>query len=97
VRAEVIPNQGLVGWMAPRTVLFRPAVFVRVLTATVAGLLGVFGFGLLYYSVTQNAALVIASVLWGALGIGCCIGQLGAVMRLVIGLADADPLWNAIR
>lgn len=96
-RAYAVPNQGFAGWVAPRAALFNPAVFVRVLTATLAGLVGIFGFSMIGYSVTENAVLLISAVLWGVLGTACCIGQLGGVMRLVAGLGDADPIWSRVQ
>lgn len=97
LRADAVPNQGFAGWVAPRAALFNPAVFVRVLTATLSGLVGIFGFSMIGYSVTENAVLLISAVLWGVLGTACCIGQLGGVMRLVAGLGDADPVWSRIQ
>jgi hypothetical protein len=97
LRAGVIPDQGIAGWIAPRAVLFKPVVFVRILTGTLAGLIGIFGLTAIGYSVTEEAVLVLASASWGLLGTACCLGQFGAVMRLVSGLADADPLWSTVR
>ena len=96
LRAGAVPDQGFAGWVAPRAALFNPAVFVRVLTATLSGLVGIFGFSMIGYSVTENAVLLISAVLWGLLGTTCCLGQLGGVIRLVAGLGDADPVWNRI-
>ncbi|TCC24969.1 hypothetical protein [Kribbella speibonae] len=96
LRAVAVPRRGFAGWLAPRAVLFKPVVFVRVLTATLSGLIGIFGLSMIGYSVTQEAVLLLASILWGLLGTACCIGQLGGVMRLVSGLADDDPLWSTV-
>jgi hypothetical protein len=97
LRAGAVPDQGFAGWVAPRAALFNPAVFVRVLTATLAGLVGIFGFSMIGYSATENAVLLISAVLWGVLGTACCIGQLGGVIRLVAGLGEADPMWSRVR
>jgi hypothetical protein len=98
LRAGALPDQGFAGWIAPRAVLFEPVVFVRVLTASLAGLIGLFGLSMIGYSVTDGRQIVLlALILWGLLGAACCVGQFGGVMRLVSGLADADPLWNRIR
>lgn len=96
LRAVAVPSRGFAGWLAPRAVLFKPVVFVRVLTATLSGLIGIFGLSMIGYSVTQEAVLLLASILWGLLGTACFIGQLGGVMRLVSGLADDDPLWSTV-
>lgn len=96
LRAGAVPNQGIAGWIAPRAVLFKPVVFVRVLTATLSGLIGIFGLSMIGYSVMEEAMLLLATLLWGVLGTACCLGQLGGVMRLVSGLADADPLWSTV-
>ncbi|TCC17905.1 hypothetical protein [Kribbella sindirgiensis] len=96
LRAVAVPSRGFAGWLAPRAVLFKPVVFVRVLTATLSGLIGIFGLSMIGYSLTQEAMLLLASILWGLLGTACCVGQLGGVMRLVCGLADDDPLWSTV-
>lgn len=97
LRAGAVPNQGFAGWIAPRAVLFKPVVFVRVLTATLSGLVGIFGLSTIWYALSQEMTALLAVVLWGLLGAACCVGQLGGVMRLVAGLADADPLWSTMR
>ncbi|GGR50639.1 hypothetical protein J2S40_000399 [Nocardioides luteus] len=97
VRAGGSPAQGVAGWLAPRAVLFEAEVFVRVLTASLAGLVGIFGLSLIGFSIAQNPTMIVASALWGVLGTACCIGQTGGVMRLVAGLGDADPVWNRMR
>ncbi|NIK59439.1 hypothetical protein [Kribbella shirazensis] len=96
LRAGMVPR-GFAGWIAPRAVLFSPVVFLRVLTATLSGLIGIFGLSMIGYSVTEEAVLLLASTLWGLLGTASCVGQLGGVMRIVAGLADADPLWGRMR
>ncbi|TQL68967.1 hypothetical protein FB381_2868 [Nocardioides albertanoniae] len=96
LRADAVPNQGFGGWVAPRAALFNPSVFVRVLTSSLAGLVGIFGFSMIGYAFSENVVILIAAVLWGVLGVACCIGQLGGVMRLVAGLGDADPVWSRI-
>ncbi|GGU14631.1 hypothetical protein [Nocardioides albus] len=97
LRADAVPNQGFAGWVGPRAALFNPSVFVRVLTATLAGLVGIFGFSMIGYALTENAVLLISAALWGVLGTACLFGQLGGVMKLVAGLGDADPMWSRIR
>lgn len=97
LRAGAVPHQGFAGWVAPRAVLFNPSVFVRVLTATLAGLVGIFGLSMIGYALSENVVLLISATLWGVLGTACCIGQLGGVMRLVAGLGDTDPMWSRIR
>lgn len=92
-----IPKQAYSGWIAPRAALFDPAVLVRVLTSTLSGLVGVFGFSLFAHSLAEDPVLLITSMLWGLLGTACCVGQMGGVIRLVNGLAEADPLWSSIR
>ena len=96
-RAGAVPSRGFAGWIAPRAALVNPVVSLRVLTATLSGLIGIFGLSMIGYSVTEEAVLLIASMLWGLLGTACCLGQFGGVMRLVSGLADTDPLWGRIR
>ncbi|HEY3558805.1 MAG TPA: hypothetical protein VGL05_15140 [Kribbella sp.] len=97
LRAGVVPSRGFAGWLAPRAVLFKPVVFVRILTATLSGLVGIFGLSTIGYAVSENAMALLAAVLWGLLGTACCVGQFGGVMRLVSGLADDDPLWSMVR
>ena len=97
LRADAVPNQGFAGWVAPRAALFNPSVFVRVLTGTLAGLVAIFGFSMIGYALTENVVLLISAALWGVLGVACCIGQFGGVIRLVAGLGDADPVWSRIR
>jgi hypothetical protein len=97
LRAGVVPDQGIAGWIAPRAVLFKPVVFVRILTGTLSGLIGIFGLTMIGYSVTEAPLLLLAVASWGLLGTACCLGQFGGVMRLVNGLADADPLWSTVR
>lgn len=97
LRAGAVPNQGFVGWVAPRAALFNPSVFVRVLTGTLAGLVGIFGFSMIGYALTENVVLLISAALWGVLGVACCIGQFGGVIRLIAGLGDADPVWSRVR
>lgn len=96
-RADAVPDQGFAGWVAPRAALFAPAVFLRVLTATFSGLIGIFGFSMIGYSATEATVLLATLVLWGMLGVACTVGQLGGVVRLVSGLGDADPVWSRIR
>lgn len=82
LRADSVPS-GFAGWIAPRAALFDPVVFVRVLTATLSGLIGVFGLSMIGYSVTEEPLLLLAVILWGLLGTACCLGQFGGAMRLV--------------
>lgn len=97
LRAGALPDQGFAGWVAPRAVLGKPAVFVRVLTSTLSGLIGMFGSSMIGYSVTEAPVLLPTLVLWGVLGVACAVGQYGAVVRFVNGLGDADPVWSRIR
>jgi hypothetical protein len=97
LRADAVPHQGFVGWVAPRAVLFNPSVFARVLTGTLAGLVGIFGFSMIGYALTENAVLLISAALWGVLGTASCIGQFGGVIRLVAGLGGSDPVRSRIR
>lgn len=50
--------------------LITAVVFVRALTASLSGLIGIFGLSLIAYSVTEEAVLLLASVLWGLFGHG---------------------------
>jgi hypothetical protein len=97
LRADAVPDQGFAGWVAPRAVLMKPAVFVRVLTATISGLIGIFGFSSIGYAASDATVLLVALVLWGVLGVACTVGQMGGVVRLVNGLGDADPVWSRLR
>lgn len=90
-------HQGFADWVAPRAVLFKPTVFARVISSTVSGLVGIFGFSMIGYSITEDATLLLASVAWGVLGTASCFGQFGGILRLINGLGSADPVWNRIR
>lgn len=53
-RSGAMPERAFSGWVAPRAAFFNPAVFVRVLASTLAGLVGVFGFSLFAYALAER-------------------------------------------
>lgn len=86
------------GWLGARRVHLEPRVLARVTTAALALLLGVCGVSLF----GRDVAAGLTGLSWGVLGVGllglaCGCGQLGAVLRLVSGLSEHDPLWVRLR
>ncbi len=86
------------GWLGARTVNFEPRVFARILSGTLALLLGIAGVasGIRDGSV-GGTPLMVSALLVGVIALAAGFGQLGGVMRLVSGLSEADPLWTRIR
>jgi len=85
-------------WLQARTVNLEPPVLARLVTATLALLLGIAGTSVFL----RDVALGLQAFSWSALGIGVVglaagAGQAGGVFRLVSGLAEHDPIWARIR
>lgn len=86
------------GWAQARTVNYEPPIFVRITTSSLLGLFGLMGICMLWYPVEPGELdLRAAMVAVGVILALTSIGQMGGVMRLVSGLAEADPLWVRIR
>lgn len=86
------------GWLRARTVNFEPRVFVRIVSGTLALLLAVGGIALFVRDLTEQVtSMTAASATVGVIALAVGIGQIGGVMRLVSGVAEADPLWVRIR
>ena len=86
------------GWVGARTVNFEPPIFARIATSSLLGLFGLLAVATVAYPTPPGAAnLTPAAVSVGIVLLATAIGQLGGVMRLVSGLAVADPLWVRIR
>ncbi|MGM1017081.1 MAG: hypothetical protein ACQEW8_06035 [Actinomycetota bacterium] len=86
------------GWLGARTVNFEPRVFVRILSATLALLIGIAGVVLFIRDVIEGVGIMsFLSLTVGLIGLLSGLGQLGGVMRLVLGMSEADPLWVRVR
>lgn len=83
------------GWLRARTVNTEPAVFARITTSAMAFLVACGGIALFFRDPTDGMAM--AAGLVGLVSAACCLGQMGAVMRLVSGLSEGDPLWVRVR
>lgn len=86
------------GWLAARTVNFEPRIFARIITGTIAILVGLAGLALLIRDLSAGTtALTGAAAAVAVISLASGIGQLGGVLRLVAALGNADPLWWRIR
>ncbi|GGM39417.1 hypothetical protein [Microbacterium saperdae] len=86
------------GWLQARTVNFEPRVFVRIVSGTLALLLAVGGIALFIRDLNEQVTSMTAvSAAVGVIALAVGVGQIGGVMRLVSGVAEADPLWARIR
>lgn len=86
------------GWAQARTVNYEPPIFVRITASSLLGLFGLMGICMLWYPVEPGELdLRAAMIAVGIILTLTSIGQMGGVMRLVSGLAEADPLWTRIR
>lgn len=86
------------GWLGARTVNFEPRVFVRILSATLALLIGIAGGSLFIRDAIEGIGIMsFLALAVGLIGLLSGLGQLGGVMRLVSGMSEADPLWVRIR
>lgn len=86
------------GWTQARTVNFESPIFGRITTSSLLGLFGLLGICTIWYPTEPGMFDVRPAMV--AAGIVCVltsIGQMGGVMRLVSGIAEADPLWVRIR
>lgn len=87
------------GWLEARTVNFEPPIFVRITTATLALLVALAGIAGGVHGIVSGEFGTVAYplLLVGILALMSGLGQFGGVMRVVSGLAEADPLWHRIR
>ncbi|KAA9148973.1 hypothetical protein F6B41_00860 [Microbacterium lushaniae] len=76
----------------------EPPLLVRLITAATAFLLAVFGIALLVRGILEgeDIALAIAAGLVGLTSLVAGCVQAGGVMRIVQGLAAADPVWRRV-
>lgn len=82
------------GWLEARTVNFDPPIFVRIVSATLALMIGIAGVALFIHGVTVGVdAMSAAALAIGMLSLAAGAGQAGGVMHLVAALAHRDPLW----
>lgn len=82
------------GWLRARAVNLEPRILARLVTATLALLLGVAGIALALRDLAgQFTSLTVASAVVGVIALAAGAGQAGGVVRLVSGIAAGDPLW----
>ncbi len=91
-------SRSATGWLRARTVNLEPRILVRLISATVALLIGVGGIALAIRDLTDHfTSLTVASAVAGVIAVSAGVGQAGGVMRLVSGIAAGDPLWAGNR
>lgn len=91
-------QRGVGGWLQARTVNLEPRVLVRLVSGTLALLIGVGAVALVIRDLLEGVtSFTVAAGVVGAIALSCGVGQTGGVMRIVSALAEADPLWTTIR
>lgn len=86
------------GWVSARTVNVEPPILARIVSSSVLGLFGILAMATVAYPTPPGALNPApAGIGLGILLLLTACGQMGGVMRLVSGLAVADPVWARIR
>lgn len=86
------------GWLSARIVNFEPRVFTRLVSGTIALLIGIAAVSLLMRDLLAGAtAMALATAVIALVSLAAGSGQIGGMLRLVAALGEADPLWWRIR